>query len=317
MMISIIVPIYNVQKYIRRCIESILTQTYRNLEIILVDDGSTDACPQICDEYAVEDSRIKVIHKENGGLSDARNAGIEIATGEYIGFVDSDDYILPQMYEILYKACLDYDVAIAMCGRKVIDENGKILKDEFCTNTNSLLSAKEAVESLLTFDKCDPAAWDKLYKRNLFSDIRYPVGVHYEDQNITARLFYYAGKVCHIGKALYIYMKRAGSITNRFFNQHSIDEVKQAELLKVFVDEKYPELRKKSLYFVCFKVGFPLFAACQCNDLKLQNYMEEVIKYSTHYFFQVIGGRLTIKHKLWFSKNYFALWIKLWKWKRT
>lgn len=314
-MISVIVPIYNVEKYIRRCVDSIVSQTYKDLEIILVDDGSPDGCPQICDEYAAKDSRIKVIHKKNGGLSDARNTGIEIAKGDFIGFVDGDDYILPEMYEVLYKACVKHNVDIAMCGRRVIDEKNTIIKYEFCMSSQIVLSAQEAVASLLTFQKCDSAAWDKLYKKSLFSSVRYPVGVHYEDQNVTSKLLYYAGEVCHVGQALYVYMRREGSITNSSFNEHSIDEVKQGELLRQFVDEKYPDLRKESLFFLYYKIGFPLLSASQCQNPELKQYMEEVYEYSKRYFFYVMCGKVTFKHKLWFCKNFVTLRLKLWIWK--
>ena len=291
-------------------------QTYTDLEIILVDDGSTDACPGICDEYAVADARIRVIHKENGGLSSARNAGIEIATGEFVGFVDSDDFVQPAMYEILYQACRDYEVAIAMCGRRVIDENDKMIRYECCMEHAALMDAKEAVKSLLLNDnKCDSAACDKLYRKSLFSNIRYPEKVHYEDQNVTARLYYYAGRIFHVGQALYTYRKRKGSITSSSFNGRSIDEVKQAELLKEFIDEKYPEFKKDSMYFVCYKLSFPLFLAYSCRDNKMKEQMKEVCDYSHRYFPGVMHGSFSIKHKIWCLRNYIVLRLRLRYWR--
>lgn len=316
-MISVIVPIYDVEKYLRRCIDSIIAQTYTNLEIILVDDGSTDACPKICDEYAVADPRIKVIHKRNGGLSDARNAGLEMATGEFVGFVDSDDYILPQMYEVLYGACIEYDVPIAMCGRRVVNEENKVIRYEYRMDDAVIFSAKEAIELLLKTEKCDSAVWDKLYKRQLFSDIWYPEGVHYEDQNITGRLFYRAGRICHVGQVLYVYRKREDSITVQPFNQHSIDEVKQAELLKKYLDMKYPDLEEKTLYFVSYKMGFVLSKACKCKNNEMKAYMEEVGHYGQCYFKHAMRGRLNLIRKVWFCKNYFILRLRLWWWRQN
>ena len=150
-MISVIVPVYNVERYLRRCVDSILAQTCRDLEIILVDDGSTDGCPSICDGYAAADSRVKVIHKANGGLSDARNAGLEIASGEWVGFVDSDDFIMPEMYETLLRACVEHGVSIAMCGRRLVDEADTTLRYEYCFSEPVMLSAEEALRSLLIF----------------------------------------------------------------------------------------------------------------------------------------------------------------------
>lgn len=314
-MISVIVPIYNVEKYLRRCLDSIIAQTYQDLEIILVDDGSPDACPAICDEYAQMDSRIKVVHKENGGLSDARNSGLKVAAGEYIGFVDSDDFILPDMYSVLYRACIDSGVSIAMCGRQIINEKGKAVGHRYVADRPYLLDAKEAVQSLLMTDQCDSAVWDKLYKRELFAGVCYPTGVHYEDQNVTARLFYRAGKICHVGQALYVYRKRKESITGVSFNPHSIDELKQAELLKEFLDEKYPDLKKITLYFVYFKMGFVLSKACKCRERGMKKYMEEVSAYGNYYFPYAVRGRLNPIRKVWFCRNYFVLKLKLWVWR--
>ena len=315
-MISVIVPIYNVEKYLRRCIDSIIAQTYKDLEIILVNDGSADACPQICDEYAEMDSRIIVIHKENGGLSSARNAGLEISKGEFVGFVDSDDFILPEMYEILYRVCIDYNVLIAACGRRVIDEEGKTIRYENHFDQPVLLNAQDAIRSLLMSDnRCDSAVYDKLYRKILFSDIRYPINVHYEDQNVTPRLFYQAGKIFHVGQTLYVYQKRKESITALDFNQHSLDEVKQAELLKQFIDEKYPELKKEARYFIHYKMGFPLCYASKCRNPNMKEYMNEVKEYSRFYFADVIHGAFTLKHKVWFCKNYDVLKWRLWLWR--
>ncbi len=317
-MISIIVPVYNVEKYLKRCIDSIIGQTCRDLEIILIDDGSTDACPQICDEYEKKDSRIKVVHRKNGGLSEARNTGLDMATGEYVGFVDSDDYILPEMYEILHQACEENHVAIAVCGRRIVDENDRVIKYEFCEEGPSILSAKEALRSFLTMERWDSAAWDKLYRRELFAEIRYPAGVYYEDQNVTARLVDRAGAFYHVGQALYSYRKRRGSITSLSFNQHSMDEVKQAELLKEFVDANYLDLKQESLHFVLLKMSYVLFMAYQCCERGMKKCMKEAAAYGLYYFPYVMKSRrLSVKHKIWYCRNYCVLKWKLWIWGKS
>jgi len=183
-LISIIVPIYKVESYLRQCLNSILVQTYRNLEIILVDDGSPDKCGEICDEYQKKDSRIKVIHKKNGGLSDARNAGLNIVTGEYIGFIDSDDWIAPDMYQYLLDGIKQYDSDIAVCEYFNVYNEKSVATYR---TEDRYFAGNEAMKALLEL-KIGNYAWNKLYKVKLFEDIRYPVGMNYEDVRTTYRL---------------------------------------------------------------------------------------------------------------------------------
>jgi len=182
--ISVIVPVYKVEKYLNRCVESICKQSYSNLEILLVDDGSPDSCPQMCDEYAKADSRIIVIHKENGGLSSARNAALEVATGDYVICVDSDDYIHPRAVEKLYQACVMYQADIAM-GLHFVEKGEKLLIEDPVVDEVEIYSAVEALQVLLADKKMRNYAWNKLYKRELFEEVRYPEGRNYEDSPIT------------------------------------------------------------------------------------------------------------------------------------
>ncbi len=211
-LISIIVPIYNVEKYLCKCVDSILAQTYENIEIILVDDGSPDNCPAMCDEYAKKYDNIKVLHKKNGGLSDARNEGIKIAKGEYIGFVDSDDYIHPQMYEKLYNALADNDSDVSICSCYRVDENGEIisqyspLKNEFLTSTQAFAKLNEYASNYYA------TACYKLYKKHIFDDISFPVGKLNEDQGIVHLVFWKSKKIATISDRLYYHYKRTGSI---------------------------------------------------------------------------------------------------------
>ena len=181
-MISVIVPVYNVERYIRQCVESILEQTYADLEIILVDDGSTDGSGSICDEYKLKDNRVVVIHKCNGGLSEARNAGLDIARGEYIGFVDSDDYIEPDMYEVLYKNCERYAADLAAARFVKFNTQGEVRKN--FTENIEVFSREEMLRLFIVGDRryeITMSVWDRLYKRELISDLRFPVGKCYED----------------------------------------------------------------------------------------------------------------------------------------
>ena len=211
-LISIIVPIYNVEKYLSKCIESILEQTYTNFELILVNDGSPDKCGRICNEYAKKDSRIKVIHKKNGGLSSARNIGIDVAKGEYLGFVDSDDYIEPYMYEYLLKAALDNECSLSVCNINYVFEDGKIL-NKVTNASDEVLNFVEAITEMNTYKKFDMGAWSKLYKKDLFKNIRFPEGKLSEDFYIMYKIFDRAQKVAYVSTPCYNYLQRANSIT--------------------------------------------------------------------------------------------------------
>ena len=189
--ISVIIPVYNVEKYLRKCIDSVINQTYHNLEIILIDDGSLDNCGSICDEYCVIDERIRVIHKSNGGLSDARNAGLDIACGEYIGFVDSDDWIDPEMFEQLHKDLKSTGKDISVCGYLREYEQNKLVRvvgnD---THENILLmTPQEAMNELLEDDIIRNHMWNKLYRAKIFENVRFPLGRNFEDVLIQYKLF--------------------------------------------------------------------------------------------------------------------------------
>ena len=223
--ISIIVPVYNVEQYLENCIESILNQTFKDFELILVDDGSTDNSGKICDIYEKKDSRIKVIHKNNGGLSSARNAGLDIACGKYIGFVDSDDSIHPRMYEILYDLIKKYESDISCCNYKKIYD---IFKDEY-ENVNSLevieMSNIEAIKNL--YDKGIGVklviACNKLYRKNLFDNIRYKVGRIHEDEFMAHRILYNSKKITYVDNELYYYLQREGSTMSKKSYKRKVD----------------------------------------------------------------------------------------------
>lgn len=214
-LISVIVPIYNVEKYIHRCIESIINQTYKNIEIILVDDGSPDQCPLICDEYVNKDSRIKVIHKENGGLSDARNAGIKIAKGEYYCFVDSDDYIKETMIEDLLMIALESKVKLVISNIMVIDESGdRVFHKEESPVLNGIFKTIDLLPKIYqTLGWYYIVVWNKLYHKSLFEDIYFPFGKIHEDEYIVAQIMWKAQKIACINKEEYIYIyQRSGGI---------------------------------------------------------------------------------------------------------
>lgn len=217
MKISIIVPIYNVEKYIRKCIESIINQTYKNIEIILVDDGSPDNCGKICDDFSQKDSRIKVIHKKNGGLSDARNKGSKIATGEYIMFVDSDDYIELTACEELYNIIIDSNADIVCYNFKKVDEFGKTIDNKKIysqgnTKKKISMSYKEAMIDNLYRRFIRYEAGSKIYATKIIQKIEFPTNMLAEDFATFYKFLAEAKKIVFYDRCLYNYVQRNGSI---------------------------------------------------------------------------------------------------------
>lgn len=246
-MISIIVPIYNVERYIERCVNSILSQSFSNIEIILVDDGSPDNSGKICDSYASKDSRIVVIHKKNGGLSSARNAGIDIAKGEYLMFVDSDDYVEPDFCEKAYHLVTNNNVLCASFGYY---EHWNDRTDKFHTSKAKLIPAKDAIKSLIIKDDVIyNFAWNKIYHNSLFNCIRYPDGRYYEDQGTTYKLFDAAKKIYVDPSMLYHYNRRQESITQAVGIGQTKDPIILNDIFDlwverlIFVENKYPDLK--------------------------------------------------------------------------
>ncbi len=243
-LISVIVPVYKVEPYLRKCVDSILAQTYRNLEIILVDDGSPDKCGAMCDEYATRDSRIRVIHKKNGGLSDARNSGMEIMTGEYVAFVDSDDWIEPQMYQRLYELIEFYHADMAFGG--VADD---VLQDDVVrtvktSNYGDIPFAEDKIAAMRRYFHGSWAAWDKLYRAELFDGIRYPVGEINEDEAIVLHLLDRCKTVCYTNEVFYHYVRRMDgtSITTSVFSERKLAWAKHCRDNLAFIREKHPEV---------------------------------------------------------------------------
>ena len=238
-MVSVIIPAYNVEQYVERCVYSVTKQTYRNLEIILVDDGSTDCTGIICDKLAKEDNRISVIHKTNGGLSDARNAGIDVSRGEYISFVDSDDYIASDMIEHMMNAMCETDISMVVVGFWKQSGDAR----EYCgPTTERVVSSEEALKNIYIGHEIYPASWNKLYRRALFNNNRFAVGMINEDSEIITKLLMECNRVALVSKPLYIYIIREGSITQSSFSSKDYNGIK-AYRTAVDVCKK----RKKSL----------------------------------------------------------------------
>lgn len=230
MKLSIIVPVYNVEAYLPRCVDSILAQTFTDFELILVDDGSPDGCPAICDEYAKKDRRIRVIHKANGGLSDARNAALDIARGEYIGFVDSDDFIHPQMYEILYKVCIKERADIAQCNYAEFEDN--LPRAEIVDADSIVTKVYEKYEYVDSYFSgywwiIGPTVCNKIFDRRIFTSIRFPVNKLFEDSNVHLDILNITNRIAVISNELYYYFQRSGSIMHSQFTMQRAENMNE------------------------------------------------------------------------------------------
>lgn len=247
--VTIIVPIYKVEQYLDKCIDSIVGQTYKELEIILIDDGSPDRCGKICDVWEKRDNRIKVIHKENGGLSDARNAGLDIAAGEYIACIDSDDYIEKTYIEYLYTLIKEYNADIACCGLNLVSEDG-ILRSggKFKTANPIIFNRIDALKEMLYGKHYSNSAWGKLYKTELFHNVRYPKGKLFEDMFTTYKLFDKCEKAVYGPNRLYNYLQRTSSITGSVNPFHRLDVIQAEEELLVYAKDHVPEILPAARY---------------------------------------------------------------------
>lgn len=302
-LLSIIVPVYNVEKYIERCIKSILNQSFTNFELILVDDGSPDNCGKICDEYKNKDKRIKVIHKKNGGLSDARNAGIEIAKGEYIAFVDSDDFINKYMYEILYKNEKKLDADISICNFKMVCENDRIDENILISSEDvKVYDRNEALNKLYGNENLQfIVAWNKIYKKELFLNIRYEYGKCHEDEFIIHKLIYKSNKVVSCSEKLYYYFENDSSIMRRKFNVNRVDVIEAMEKRMSFFREKALielEYKTQNMFLYYF---FPYYHKVKM-ELKDSNCLKKMKKqFKRNYKYLLRNPNYNLKVKIfWF-----------------
>ena len=274
--ISVIIPIYNVEKYLPKCINSVLNQTYSNLEIILVNDGSTDSCKQICEEYKKLDNRIKIINKKNGGLSDARNYGIEASTGNYIAFLDSDDWIDKELYMTLYKIIKRYDADISVCNFKKSYLNG----DNKTHNSGKIkcYSNIEALNELYGKNSVQMiVAWNKLYKRSTIKELRFPVGRIHEDEYLTPIIIYNANKLVYIDNQLIYYRQTPNSIMNSKFNIKRLDYLYALEnRIEFFKENMLDQLYEKSIETYILKI-IDFYFKVKHSDIKNKKNINKIL----------------------------------------
>ena len=268
-LVSIIVPVYNVEKYLKKCVQSIINQTYKNLEIILVDDGSSDNSGKICDEFAQKDNRIKVIHKTNGGLSDARNAGLDVMSGEWVSFVDSDDFIDKFHIENLYLQALRNHSDICVCGFKIVNEDYQTIRNikvKFSDSLSGNLAFKYSLNS-----KIDPSFCNKIFKSSLFKNTRFVKGICYEDRELIHRIFYKVDRVSFLDSESYFYLKRVGSTMNHINKKKIDDRFIVIDYIEKFLKNKNIFEKYKKEFIICYLLNVYMSVSFQ------------IAKYSKHY----------------------------------
>ncbi|WML47810.1 glycosyltransferase [Neobacillus sp. PS3-34] len=304
--ISIIVPVYNVEQFIEECIDSILEQNFPNFEVLLVNDGSTDKSGEICEQYALVDTRVKVIHKDYEGVSSARNTGIIMAQGDYIGFVDGDDRIEKNMYEELYKLCIESrsDISICKLGREI---NGVLInntKEELILEMNNLEAMSQLFKGeLFRFSLCN-----KLFKRTCFENVVFPVGRIHEDLSTTYKLFANSTKTIFKNFIGYIYVKRENSILTAAFNEKRLDAFTGWNEILLFMNKKYLQLYNEILAcFVFWCVDNIFYILHQVNSKTDRNiYLEKIRKMVRRNYKDIIkNGELSLNYKYIITLFYF------------
>ena len=277
--ISVIVPVYNVEQYLERCVDSIINQTYTNLEIILVNDGSTDNSGKLCDELAKKDERIRVIHKENGGLSDARNRGIDESESDLVGFIDSDDYIDSDMYEVLLKNLNDTDADLSMCA--LYDVYNNTPEAQVTNKETWKLSSEQAIRMVMEAKILSVTAVNKLYRKSLFTDLKFEVGKIAEDAFIMIKLLDKCEKIVATNEKKYYYVHRENSITTQKFSTKFLNVIEAYEQNRKIILEKYPELQdvaQMRMNWAYFYVLDRLLLDKEYSDKKLENKLISYLK---------------------------------------
>lgn len=303
-LISVIVPVYNVEKYLEKCLDSILAQTLSDIEIIVIDDGSTDRSAEICDTYAQRDGRIKVLHKKNGGLSSARNAGLDIATGKYIALVDSDDWIADNMFEVLYDSIKEYKADIAQCECIKMKNDDTIVNPNLRIKKPTIHSAKEILERLhdkgcITYT----VVWNKLYKAELFQGLRFPHGKYHEDEFFSYRMIHRAKRIVCCSNKLYFYRQRANSITGRKFNLTRLDAIEAFMQRKDFYKsiKLYDLYQKELIYLLKYIYRMYIQVKGRITDNKM--ILVELKRRYRSVFFELIRSNYRDKKLLCYAIN--------------
>lgn len=296
-MISVIVPVYNVEQYLNRCIKSIVQQSYKDLEIILVDDGSTDSSGKLCDIWQSKDKRIKVLHKINGGLSDARNTGLEVSNGEYIGFIDSDDWIEPDMYQVMLFELQHAGADLAVTGINRVYDNGYHLS-QFIHDKVKCYYADEIIKKYLDQNCFSTAACDKLYKKELLENRRFPVGKLFEDAPIVYDILKSIDKIVVVGKGQYNYFQRANSICGQLFSIKKMDHYEFSKAIWLDVKANYPQYSKEADAFWGCKLCEILYSLKESENRRDYLIEEKLLKRNFKGVWRNVISSRTISRKV-------------------
>ena len=301
--ISIIIPVYNVEKYLSTCLDSVINQTYQNLEIILVNDGSTDACPKICEVYATKDNRIKVIHKQNGGLSDARNVGLKQTTGNLVSFVDSDDVLALDFYQKLINVLIKNNADIAECGFLKFENESKLNEAKIDRHQNVEIYETEKALALLLEGSLSIVVWNKIYKKKLLEGIEFPVNKINEDEYWTYKIIAKAKKIVKIHDELYFYRQQPTSIMGSSYSIKRLDGLKAHEERLAYLKENYPELEQSAIRTYCMVAMYHYHQLSKHNDIDPERTYRDSIydKVKNYYKWSVL--------KNWYWKD--IIWFLL------
>ncbi|MBS5546236.1 MAG: glycosyltransferase family 2 protein [Lachnospiraceae bacterium] len=315
--ISVIVPVYKVEKYLERCIDSILAQSYGNLEIILVDDGSPDCCPEICDQYQQKDKRIQVIHRENGGLAAARNSAIERATGEYLVFVDSDDQVDRDYIKNLYQIIIRYQADLGICGYEDQYEGKELpFSTDIKMEETVCFDRLEGLKALLYQVPFDNSMWAKIYRKPLFDGLRMPQGRLYEDFAIMYRLFYRADRVVYNPYRGYGYLHRKDGIMEEQFSLRKMDLIDFAEEMKEKLIPCCPQL-ESAIWSRYFRANCHIYLQIPDGNgfAQQRRRIEKNLKESRKWVLKDSDSRFGTKGAAFCTYLGFPLFRKLKKWK--
>lgn len=304
--ISVIIPVYNVEAYLPQCLDSIINQTYRNLEIILVNDGSTDSSPQICEEYGAKDSRITLIHKTNGGLSEARNGGLKVATGAYVSFVDSDDLIALDFYDKMLNQLISHNVDIVECNYIKFDKESDVKN---IASSDTAIPESYTVDSALISlmnEQLKQVVWNKLYKAELIDQIEFPVNKINEDEYWTYRVFGKAQKIVKIPDVLYYYRQQTESIMGTKYSLRRLDGLEALEVRVEYMKEYFPGLADLAEKKFCFGSMF------HYHQLSINKELDPQKNYRKNIFKKIKRYNKIATFKKWHWKE--MVWYQLFIW---
>lgn len=308
-LITIVIPVYNLEKYVRRCLDSVLEQTYKNIEILIIDDGSTDDSLTICREYAQIDNRIRIICREHEGLSAIRNCGSKEAKGEYIAHIDGDDILEPTYIEYLYWLIEQCDADISMCNYIPVLE-GKAIPKERAENSKDrikVMTKEQALETLFYQKYFTTATWAKLFKKKLFLNVAFPNGKLAEDMGSTYKLIHYSEKVVYGSKIQYYYLQRAESIIHALSFQKGKDYVELSADMVKFILEKYPHLIDAA-YSRCFSSNVQVLSTIAFSEIYNVSHTEVIDNIKKYRKNVLFNPKARLVNRGCAFVSYFGIW---------